>query len=87
MKYRRTRVSLCLILTAALSAGAVAAPLQVRLRIVEACTLETAGTDPACAPPQRSDAPDTPAPPQVQALTPPVEDEDGPARPWRTITF
>jgi len=87
MKYRRTVLALCLMSAAVLSGGAVAAPLQVRLRIVEACTLETGGTDPACAAPQRSDTPDTPAPPQVQALTPPVEDEDGPARPWRTLTF
>lgn len=87
MNRRRAFLAFCVMLVVLPSTCAAATPLQVRLRIVEACVLDARDARPACTPPQRRDEPDAPAPAQVQALTPPVADEDGTARPWRTVTF
>lgn len=65
-------------------------PLRVRLRVVEGCPLDHAVRHAPCAVAhQRSDAAPASAPPQVQALTPPVPNDGGSTaeRTWLTITF
>lgn len=87
-------LALCVGLTAALPvahadpvpAPATPVPLRIQLRVVDTCRLDTT-TGPACATAhQRSDAA-TPAPPQVQALTPAPDGGATTARAWQTLTF
>ncbi len=62
-------------------------PVRLHLRVVDACPLGHETAEAACrAVHRRSDA-TAPAPPQVQALTPPMEQGPEPARAWQTLTF
>ncbi|WP_421570349.1 hypothetical protein [Stenotrophomonas sp. PD6] len=92
---RRTRVRFAL--SAALSATLLcclpaaladpATPLRVHLRIVDACALDGADAVAGCAVAHQRSDDDTPAAPQVQALTPAPDGDDDDARPWLTLTF
>lgn len=85
---RRARVTTCVALTTLLSAvHAANAPLQVRLRIVEACTLDADAARARCRSAHRRSDDRIPAPPQVQQLTPAGEDDEHARRPWLTLTF
>lgn len=65
-----------------------AEPLRVQLRVVDACALDGVDAAARCAVVHQRSDDDTPAPPQVQALTPaPDGDDDDDARPWLTLTF
>lgn len=85
---RRARLATCVALTTLLSATqAVSAPLQVRLRIADACALDADATRDRCGSTHRRSDDEIPAPPQVQQLTPAGEDDDDARRPWLTLTF
>ena len=87
---RRARLATCVALTTLLSAAHAAnAPLQVRLRIVEACALDADAdaTRASCRSAHRRSDEEIPAPPQVQQLTPAREDDEDARRPWLTLTF
>lgn len=85
---RRARLATCgALMTLLATAHAADAPLQVRLRIVEACALDADAGQPGCRTAHQRTDDDVPAPPQVQALTPPDTDDEGSRRPWRTLTF
>lgn len=85
---RRARLATCVALTTLLSAAHAAnAPLQVRLRIVEACALDADATRASCRSAHRRSDEEIPAPPQVQQLTPADEDDEDARRPWLTLTF
>lgn len=62
-------------------------PLRIQLKVVDACRLEPGSRAGACATAHRRSTPDTPAPPQVQALTPPVDTGPDAQRAWHTLTF
>lgn len=63
------------------------APLRLHLRVVDACPLADVGAAAACGTVHRRSDANAPAPPQVQALTPPSEGGTTTARAWQTITF
>ncbi|HDS0922706.1 TPA: hypothetical protein QDZ10_001161 [Stenotrophomonas maltophilia] len=85
---RRARLATCVALTTLLSATqAVSAPLQVRLRIADACTLDAEVARDRCGSTHRRSDDEAPAPPQVQQLTPADEDDQDARRPWLTLTF
>ena len=62
-------------------------PLRIHLKVVDACRLDPGSRTGACATTHRRSAPDSPAPPQVQALTPPVDAGPDAQRAWHTLTF
>ncbi len=62
-------------------------PLRIHLKVVDACHLEPRFQPSACATAHRRSTPDTPAPPQVQALTPPADAGPDAQRAWHTLTF
>jgi hypothetical protein len=88
---RRTRFRIAL--SAALSCclpsalAEPAAPLRVHLQIVDACAMDGADAAAGCAVVHQRSDDDTPAAPQVQALTPAPDGDDDDARPWLTLTF
>lgn len=85
---RRACLATCVALTTLLSAANAAnAPLQVRLRIVEACALDADAARANCRSAHRRSDEEIPAPPQVQQLTPADEDDEDARRPWLTLTF
>jgi hypothetical protein len=85
---RRARLATCVALTTLLSAAHAAnAPLQVRLRIVEACTLDADAARARCRSAHRRSDDRIPAPPQVQQLTPAREVVVNPIRQWQPQTF
>lgn len=92
----RPLIVLCAALTAALPLPAAArsaepapppVPLRIQLKVVDACRLEPGSREAACATTHQRSTPDTPAPPQVQALTPPVDAGPDAQRAWHTLTF
>lgn len=62
-------------------------PLRIHLKVVDACRLEPGSRAGACATAHQRSTPDIPAPPQVQALTPPVDAGPDAQRAWHTLTF
>ncbi len=62
-------------------------PLRIQLKVVDACRLEPGSRPTACATAHRRSDTETPAPPQVQALTPPVDAGPDAQRAWHTLTF
>ncbi|WP_282296497.1 hypothetical protein [Stenotrophomonas sp. PS02289] len=93
----RLPIMLCaVLLTAALPPPAAArsaepapapVPLRIQLKIVDACRLDAGARPAACATPHRRSDADTPTPPQVQALTPPMDAGPDAQRAWHTLTF
>ncbi len=62
-------------------------PLRIQLKVVDACRLEPGVAPGGCATTHRRSDAAAPAPPQVQALTPPVEAGPDAQRAWHTLTF
>jgi hypothetical protein len=85
----RVRVALCAALFSSLPTALAdpATPLRVHLRIVDGCALDGADAAAGCAVVHQRSDDDTPAAPQVQALTPAPDGDDDDARPWLTLTF